>query len=172
MSEGNSVVFKHIHSSWHARSHSQLISYPSTNYHTDFYLSWMFTIACVFDWHIYICGIRVLPRPLLSEKPDVVVSTPSRLLSHLRAGNLCLKNTLDMVVIDEADLVFSFGYESDLKAIMGWDSRVVCWIHSLETSRSRSNRALASLKWLEVCSLSELDALAASVHLFCVELVI
>jgi len=55
---------------------------------------------------------------MLSEKPDIVVGTPSRLLAHLQAGNLSVKETLDMVVIDEADLLFSFGYEDNVKAIL------------------------------------------------------
>ncbi len=52
------------------------------------------------------------------EKPDIVVGTPSRILAHIQAKNLHMKDTLQMVVIDEADLVFSFGYESDVKAIL------------------------------------------------------
>lgn len=53
-------------------------------------------------------------RPVLMEKPDVVVGTPSRVLAHLAAGNLQLQ-ALDMLVVDEADLLFSFGFEADLK---------------------------------------------------------
>nr|KAG5690428.1 hypothetical protein BaRGS_026475 [Batillaria attramentaria] len=56
-------------------------------------------------------------RPLLVEKPDIVVGTPSRILAHLRAGNLEL-HAVQMVVIDEADLVFSFGYEKDIKKLI------------------------------------------------------
>lgn len=57
-------------------------------------------------------------RPLLMELPDIVVGTPSRVLSHLKAKNLHLKESLEMLVIDEADLVFSFGYEKDLKEVL------------------------------------------------------
>ena len=52
------------------------------------------------------------------EKPDIVLGTPSRILGHLVAKNLVLKESLEMLVIDEADLVFSFGYEEDVKAIL------------------------------------------------------
>ena len=52
------------------------------------------------------------------EKPDIVIGTPSRVLGHLQAHNLCVKDSLEMVVIDEADLVFSFGYETDVKALL------------------------------------------------------
>lgn len=57
-------------------------------------------------------------RPLLVEKPDIVVGTPARTLQHIKAGNLNLKESLEMLVIDEADLVFSFGYEAELKQLM------------------------------------------------------
>lgn len=33
----------------------------------------------------------------------------------MNAGNLDLKESLELLVIDEADLVFSFGYEDDVK---------------------------------------------------------
>lgn len=46
-------------------------------------------------------------KPLLAEKPDIVVSTPSRLLLHLKANNINVKQSLETLVIDEADLVRS-----------------------------------------------------------------
>lgn len=57
-------------------------------------------------------------RPMLAEKPDIVVGTPSRLLAHIQAENLNIKDSLEMIVIDEADLVFSFGYEENVRAIL------------------------------------------------------
>ncbi|CAB3998474.1 probable ATP-dependent RNA helicase DDX56 [Paramuricea clavata] len=57
-------------------------------------------------------------RPVLLEKPDVVIGTPSRVLGHLQAKNLDLKKSLSMLVVDEADLVFSYGYEYDLKMLL------------------------------------------------------
>lgn len=57
-------------------------------------------------------------KPLLVEKPDIVIGTPARVLQHLKSGNLKLKKSLEMIVIDEADLVFSFGYEDELKELM------------------------------------------------------
>lgn len=57
-------------------------------------------------------------RPLLREQPDIVVGTPSRILAHIKADNLSLKSHLEMVIIDEADLVFSFGYEDDIKELV------------------------------------------------------
>ncbi|XP_014616451.1 PREDICTED: probable ATP-dependent RNA helicase DDX56 [Polistes canadensis] len=63
-------------------------------------------------------------RTLLLEMPDIVVSTPSRLLQHLKVGNLSLKHSLETLVIDEADLVFSFGYEREVKQIMTYLPRI------------------------------------------------
>lgn len=57
-------------------------------------------------------------RPILMEKPDVVVGTPSRVLAHLNAQNLALHSSLETLVIDEADLLFSFGFEADLKSLL------------------------------------------------------
>ncbi|XP_072227943.1 probable ATP-dependent RNA helicase DDX56 isoform X2 [Leuresthes tenuis] len=57
-------------------------------------------------------------RPILMEKPDVVVGTPSRVLAHLNAQNLLLHASLEMLVVDEADLLFSFGFEADLKNLL------------------------------------------------------
>ncbi|XP_037547706.1 probable ATP-dependent RNA helicase DDX56 [Nematolebias whitei] len=57
-------------------------------------------------------------RPILMEKPDVVVGTPSRVLAHLKVQNLVLDSSLEMLVVDEADLVFSFGFEADLKNLL------------------------------------------------------
>ncbi|KAL7846594.1 hypothetical protein SRHO_G00215740 [Serrasalmus rhombeus] len=57
-------------------------------------------------------------RPILMEKPDIVVGTPSRVQVHIAAQNLVLHSSLEMLVIDEADLLFSFGFETDLKNLV------------------------------------------------------
>ncbi len=57
-------------------------------------------------------------KPLLLDQPDIVVGTPSRILAHCNAGNLQLKSSLELFVIDEGDLLFSFGYEDDAKALL------------------------------------------------------
>lgn len=64
-------------------------------------------------------SLFALFRPMLAEKPDILVSTPARLLAHLQADNVSLKESLEILVIDEADLVFSFGYQNDLQALKG-----------------------------------------------------
>ena len=47
-----------------------------------------------------------------------MVGTPGRLAQHVREGNLDLSTSLQMLVIDEADLIFSFGFEADLRYIL------------------------------------------------------
>ncbi|XP_071866269.1 putative ATP-dependent RNA helicase DDX56 [Bombus fervidus] len=59
-------------------------------------------------------------KPLLAERPDIVVGTPSRLLQHLKANNMKLKQSLETLIIDEADLVFSFGYEDEIKSLLNY----------------------------------------------------
>lgn len=63
-------------------------------------------------------GNLISTKSLLMECPDIVVATPSVLLGHVQAKNIDLKASLQMLIIDEADLVFSYGYEHDLKSLL------------------------------------------------------
>uniref|UniRef100_A0A914WKY0 RNA helicase n=1 Tax=Plectus sambesii TaxID=2011161 RepID=A0A914WKY0_9BILA len=53
-------------------------------------------------------------KALLADLPDVVVGTPSKLLPHMDA----LGKQVEFLVMDEADLLFSFGYEQDIRQII------------------------------------------------------
>ncbi|CUS14199.1 unnamed protein product [Tuber aestivum] len=55
-------------------------------------------------------------QSLLSEKQDIIVSTPSRALVHINISK-SLTSQLTHLVIDEADLVLSYGYEDDLQGV-------------------------------------------------------
>ena len=55
-------------------------------------------------------------RALLVSSPDIVVSTPARALHHINGGALSVEK-LRHVVIDEADLVLSYGYDVDFQQI-------------------------------------------------------
>ena len=44
-------------------------------------------------------------KPLLVSNPDIVITTPGKALQHMKAKNLNVKKSLDMLIIDEADLV-------------------------------------------------------------------
>lgn len=57
-------------------------------------------------------------RAALKAKPDIVVGTPTAILHHLTAKSLRVKDSLRTLVIDEADLVFSFGYEEHLRELL------------------------------------------------------
>lgn len=52
------------------------------------------------------------------EKPDVVVGTPGRVLAHLGARSLSLRHSLELLVLDEADLLLSFGFGEDIKSLL------------------------------------------------------
>eukprot|EP00090_Calanus_glacialis_P042030 TRINITY_DN7467_c0_g1_i1.p1 TRINITY_DN7467_c0_g1~~TRINITY_DN7467_c0_g1_i1.p1 ORF type:complete len:558 (+),score=190.46 TRINITY_DN7467_c0_g1_i1:38-1711(+) len=57
-------------------------------------------------------------KPLLKDLPDIIVGTPGRLMQHMKDGNINLTSSLTMLIIDEADLIFSFGFEADLRYIL------------------------------------------------------
>ncbi|KAL1954288.1 hypothetical protein VTO42DRAFT_1430 [Malbranchea cinnamomea] len=53
-------------------------------------------------------------RAILADIPDIVVSTPARAVVNINNSSLSLEN-LTHLVIDEADLVLSYGYEDDMQ---------------------------------------------------------
>ena len=55
---------------------------------------------------------------LLRDQPDIVVATPAGLVTHVRSGKLNLKRSVETLVVDEADLILSFGYADDVTEIM------------------------------------------------------
>ncbi|KIR31474.1 ATP-dependent RNA helicase DBP9 [Cryptococcus deuterogattii 2001/935-1] len=68
-------------------------------------------------------GGASIQRVLLNDKPDIIISTPTKLLSLLQAKSLSLSQ-LSFLAIDEADLLLSYGFKDDLTRIMdptcGW----------------------------------------------------
>ncbi|PSS12632.1 hypothetical protein M430DRAFT_145027 [Amorphotheca resinae ATCC 22711] len=59
---------------------------------------------------------EAVQRSLLADSPDIVIATPARASSNLNASALSLEN-LAHLVIDEADLVLSYGYDDDLQNV-------------------------------------------------------
>lgn len=59
-------------------------------------------------------------KPLLvAMNPEIVVGTPAKILAHIKLGSLYgLKKTLHSFVVDEADLLFSFGFEKDMQSLI------------------------------------------------------
>ncbi|XP_077047771.1 putative ATP-dependent RNA helicase DDX56 [Agelaius phoeniceus] len=67
-----------------------------------------------------LCGHSDLAdqRPVLMEQPDIVVGTPGRVLAHVAGHSLALRPWLEVLVLDEADLLLSFGFGDDIRALL------------------------------------------------------
>ncbi|KAJ2061429.1 ATP-dependent DNA/RNA helicase [Coemansia sp. S146] len=85
-----------------------------------------------------------IQAPLLAENPDIVVSTPAKILKHLVSKSIVLSQSLETLVIDEADLVLSFGYEDDIKGIVSHLPK----IHQSMLLSATLNKGVESLKRL------------------------
>ena len=48
---------------------------------------------------------------------DIVIATPGRLADHLRAKNMVLTDSFQMLILDEADLILSFGHDEDISML-------------------------------------------------------
>lgn len=59
---------------------------------------------------------EAVQRSLLAEFPNIVVATPARAAQNLQSSALSLDG-LEHLVIDEADLVLSYGYDEDLQTV-------------------------------------------------------
>ncbi len=55
-------------------------------------------------------------RSRLAETPDIVVATPARAAENIKSSTFLVEG-LTHLVIDEADLVLSFGHDKDLQII-------------------------------------------------------
>ena len=56
----------------------------------------------------------------LARVPDILVATPARIAACVSQNVLLpsvLQESLSMLVLDEADLLFSYGYEEDLRSL-------------------------------------------------------
>jgi ATP-dependent RNA helicase DDX56/DBP9 len=56
---------------------------------------------------------EAVQRSLLSNNPDIVISTPARAWQNVDSSALSLEN-LACLVLDEADLMLSYGYDEDV----------------------------------------------------------
>jgi ATP-dependent RNA helicase DDX56/DBP9 len=57
-------------------------------------------------------------RKRLEEDPDILVGTPAGLAAHVPSIGEKWKNSLRLLIVDEADLMFSFGYEEDVRCLL------------------------------------------------------
>ncbi|KAG6470946.1 hypothetical protein ZIOFF_072034 [Zingiber officinale] len=63
----------------------------------------------------------LLQKTALAGPPDIVVSTPACISTSISKGVLqasSIKDSLSMLILDEADLLLSYGYEDDLKSLI------------------------------------------------------
>ncbi|KAL1537047.1 DEAD-box ATP-dependent RNA helicase 16 [Salvia divinorum] len=74
----------------------------------------------------------------LAGLPDIVVSTPACVHTCLKNGILqakALQESLSVLVLDEADLLLSYGYEDDIKALTAYvPKRCQCLLMSATSS--------------------------------------
>ncbi|KAG6374852.1 P-loop containing nucleoside triphosphate hydrolase protein [Boletus reticuloceps] len=64
------------------------------------------------------CVLIHFDSAVLADKPDIVIATPSRVLGLLQSKILAL-SSLESLVIDEADLILSYGHDEDVRQIFG-----------------------------------------------------
>jgi ATP-dependent RNA helicase DDX56/DBP9 len=66
---------------------------------------------------------KLMSRSLQGEAPDVIISTPTKLLALLENKSVDLSH-LCFLAVDEADLLLSYGHKDDLTRLMdpasGW----------------------------------------------------
>uniref|UniRef100_A0A915DQT4 Cyclin-dependent kinase 7 n=1 Tax=Ditylenchus dipsaci TaxID=166011 RepID=A0A915DQT4_9BILA len=74
------------------------------------------TASLVFIQSINFAHFDETNEEAVNEVVDIVVTTPGRLLSVLKNNDGLLKN-VQHVVLDEADLLFSYGYRDEMKKI-------------------------------------------------------
>ncbi|TLX62798.1 ATP-dependent helicase [Stutzerimonas nosocomialis] len=55
---------------------------------------------------------------MLRKCPDILIGTPGRLIEHLNAGNLVLKD-VELLVLDEADRMLDMGFAEDVQRLVG-----------------------------------------------------
>lgn len=78
-----------------------------------------FTAFCAKDVRAINLTQRVsdaVQRSLLADSPDIVITTPARAALNINTSALSLEH-LAHLVIDEADLVLSYGYDEDLQNV-------------------------------------------------------
>lgn len=78
-----------------------------------------FTSYCAKDIRVVNLTQKVsdaVQRSLLADSPDIVVATPARASINLNTASFSL-DSLAHLVIDEADLVLSYGYDEDLQNV-------------------------------------------------------
>lgn len=56
----------------------------------------------------------------LVSNADILIGTPSKILAHVNNKTINTKKDLKYLVIDEADIMFSYGYENDIRTFISY----------------------------------------------------
>ncbi|KIO15660.1 hypothetical protein M407DRAFT_13196, partial [Tulasnella calospora MUT 4182] len=65
---------------------------------------------------VYFLTLISAYRIILSDQPDVVVATPARIVPLLQSKAVSLQS-LETLVIDEADLILTYGHDEDVQKL-------------------------------------------------------
>ncbi|KAB7498075.1 putative ATP-dependent RNA helicase DDX56 [Armadillidium nasatum] len=57
-------------------------------------------------------------KSLLDDNPDILIGTPLKILNHIKEGNLILNKSIQFLIIDEADLMFTYEHEKELNEVL------------------------------------------------------
>ncbi len=98
---------------------------------------------------------------MLRKIPDVLIGTPGRLMEHLDAGNLILRD-VQVLVLDEADRMLDMGFAEDVTRLAGeCANRRNTWLFSATTGggalREMTGQLLKSPKHLMLNQVAELN---------------
>nr|VZI39476.1 unnamed protein product [Spirometra erinaceieuropaei] len=92
-------------------------------------------------------------RPVLVEKPDIIVGTPFRILAQLHRKRLHFED-LTFLVVDEADLVLAFGYGKDIQELKSYlpktNLQVVLMSATLDETTKELRRSIHTGEWVRV----------------------
>ncbi|KAG9296379.1 hypothetical protein G9A89_014971 [Geosiphon pyriformis] len=106
-----------------------------------------FLVYCSKEIKVVNIGTNVpveVQRLILSEGPDIVVATPFRALAQLQTKNLVI-HALQTLVIDEADLILSYGYEDDMQKLLTYLPKI---FQSLIMSATLSKDVETLKRWI------------------------
>lgn len=77
-----------------------------------------FAINYQFQTAVLIGGTSIVPQiRQLKNRPRIIIATPGRLIDHLQRGTVNL-NSVDTLILDEADRMLDMGFEPDIKRIL------------------------------------------------------
>lgn len=128
-----------------------------------------FTTFCAKDIKVVNLAQKIsadTQRNLLETLPDIVISTPSRAAEN---SNVLALETLKWLVIDEADLVLSYGHDQDLAKIRAVISGCQIIMMSATLSDEVDQLKITFSKNAEVLNLEEKDAEGEGVSQFVVQ---